>query len=229
MSDENKETITPKVKSTLLDFGLPEVTEQTGDYLDESPPEAESIEDQTQPEPESESTVQTGESLRGAPDDKGGLYDPSIHKFPAEKTPAGRWKKKPKSQIERGTSTKSGANFSLSAARYAELYGNMHIPLLGNDAGISSRDDLKPLSDSIKSYLETAGYSEIDPKWSVLLSAVNYSMDVIKRPTVSERFAELVAPLVGIFKNTFYKLIGKQPKPKPKPKDQPKNEENDSA
>ena len=206
-------TIVPKVKKSLLQFDLPPVTEQSTGYIDDDP--IDNVSPDSGHETESiESPIgdsENAEKMRGALDDKGHAYDPAIHTYPPEKTgKLGKWKRKPKGQQGESGEVKSEAAYQLAAQRYAELYGNTHVTIWGHEAGIETPEHLKPLCDSIKSYLEAEGYSEINPKLAIGLSAFNYTMSILQRPTVWEQLTKQMTPVVKWVKST----LGIKTKPK---------------
>lgn len=196
-TDENP---TREVKSNLLAFELPDVTETAGDFQD--------VEETTTQDDTSNRDSQPGpEDYRGTPDKKGNPYDPAIHAYPPDMTgKLGKWKRKPKAEREQKPQ-EPNAQFRQAAQNWAVLYANMHRPIFKEHAEID-KDALMVLTDSLENYFMSEGIKEMNPKAGVLVGMMNYTGVIVDRPPNKEK----VLNWAGKLKNTILSLLGKKPK-----------------
>lgn len=188
-----------ETKKTLLSFELPEVSEQTSDFID-------SDEEQAQPENETVFTQveeqEETDQFRGLMDEKGNAFDPTIHKTPPEKTPTGRWKRLSKTQKQQTTQKESNAVYAKAAQNAAVSYANLHVSLFGKE-GYIEKDALPMLSDALEAYFIENGVEEFDPKWQVLIAAGNYSTIVCTREKNADKLKAWFNPLFKKVKSLF--------------------------
>ncbi len=194
---------------SLITFDTPDVSEVASDFIDASEnDDDDNILEPKRLEPDSV------EDFRGRLDDKGGQFDPAIHDFPARKTPTGKWSKrsknKPLPEVPDGQDELLTNNaYRAEAEKAGMLYGNLHRVPFGTDGDIKL-DELKPLIDDIERYMQQNGHTAIDPKYSVLLSASIYSMQVCQRDNNIDKVRKFFTPVTRFFK----KLIGIKEKQK---------------
>lgn len=188
-----------ETKKSLLSFELPEVSEQTNDFIDSDEENAQVDETPHIPLGESQGEsiqVDPAEQHRGALDNKGNPYDPAIHAYPPEMTgKLQKWKRKPKAQREQQTKVDSNAMFRKQAQNFAYLYANAHVTLFGQ-SGEMDKEALMPLVDSLETYFQEEGLKELSPKAQVLLSGVNYSTVICTREKNAEKLKRWFNPLV---------------------------------
>lgn len=178
----------------LLKMDLPPVTEKVDDFND-------SAETEQTGESEQSPDISADEvnAARGTLDDKGGAFDPAIHIFPPEKTPGGKWKKKPKAKMPRSDAGAAhaqntpNASFRREAEAVATNYALLHQLAFGEEAGIKSMSDILPMASAWEAYFAKHGVKEMPPSVAIFITHAAYSMGIVKRPGVAEKFASMLA------------------------------------
>lgn len=184
--------------ATLLQFELPPVTEAQTDFIGDDVAQV-TGNDNTSP------TDNQAELIRGQLDDAGQPYDPTLHDYPARKSPGkGKWIKRPKNKplptrndaTGKNEPIKTNAAYRQEAQKLAILYANLHrIPF--KEAGeLKSETDLMPLITDLERYFLENGHRSISPGWSVLISASMYSLTICQRPTNAEKLSAWFTPLL---------------------------------
>lgn len=197
-NSENEGTV-PGAVEDFLSMELPPETETTL-YLDSDLEESSGFE-ATESDAHSEYNA---ESVRGLKDDKGVGFDPTLHIYPPEKTPSGRWKKIPKSKREKmvkedGAEVEPNEAIRLNAQKAAQLYALAHTIPFGQNGLPETSADLNILTDSFERYLVETGNVDIPPHLDALLSMGIYTQGIATRPTnmkrISNWFARVKAKL----------------------------------
>lgn len=173
---------------------LPPVTEQSNDYIDEvAELEATAESDPANNDLSGDDSATGPESARGTLDKKGGAFDPAIHRYPPELTPGGKWRKRPKSEIDSGpTNEKTGEKIEgnhrtrLEAQKVAGLYSALHITVFGQD-GLATPEQQGMLVDGFENYFHHNGTVEIPPGLDLALICGTYSTQIAARPKNSEK------------------------------------------
>lgn len=184
----------------LLKMDLPPVTEKVDDFNDSAETEQTGESEQT-PEVNADEV----NAARGTLDDKGGAFDPALHVYPPEKTPGGKWKKKPKAKMPRSDAGAAQAQqtpnstYRREAEALATNYALVHQLAFGEEAGIKSMADLLPMVSAWEAYFAKKGVREIPPEVAVFITHSAYSMGIVKRPGVAEKFASMMAPIKKFF------------------------------
>lgn len=152
------------------------------------------------------------EKARGLLDDKEKPYDPAMHVFPPEKTPSGIWKKLPKSQREKKDPetgktvlpTKTNLSCRRDAEKSARFYDTIHCVVFGAEAKATS-EQVGALTDSFERFYQENGAIEIPPHVELALTCLDHTTEIIKRPSVTEKFKLLMVKTYFTFNGFFGK------------------------
>lgn len=200
----------------FFEMVLPEVTEQKDDYIEDDAPQSEDEEvrpegdDNREDIPENDDK-HAAEKVRGTLDKKGAAFDPALHKFPPEQTPAGKWRRIPKSEREKMTSApddekvESNASNRLEAQKMVQLYATLHAPLWGVENVTPSQPHYLSLVDAVETYFNENGSIELPSSLSLILSAGSYTSEIATRKSNMERSKALLKKMINPFKKLFAK------------------------
>lgn len=189
--------------SQLFGQELPPVSEQSSDYID-TPEESE---DPAEIPGDDADHDQTGpESARGTLDKKGGAFDPAIHRYPPELTPGGKWKKRPRKELEEGAKDKNTGEkiegnhrTRLEAQKVASLYAATHVAIFGQD-GFATPEQQAMLVDGFENYFHHNGAVEIPPGLDLALVCGTYSTQIATRKNNWEKCKKFFGGLKDWYK-----------------------------
>ena len=166
-----------------IQFTLPSVTEKSDDYI--RPKNDIEIQDQTvqDPVPENDAESHDPNTFAGRLDDKGRPFDPNIHVSPAEKTPTGRWRKKPREKIAK---KELDTDIRAEAQKIAFLYAGLHVMIFGEDGAIDE-SGVVSLTNSYERLMAEKGIIQTPPILDVILASAIYTSSIIMRPNNAKK------------------------------------------
>lgn len=177
---------------------LPPVSKTVDDYQDNPEPEPEKV-----PDEEGAAKVEPDDA-RGTLDKKGNPFDPALHRYPPEMTPTGRWKKRPKKELDNEKENGEpgiDANYKtrLEAQKMAAVYSGMHIAVFGQD-GTATPEMQGFLVDGFENFFHHNGAVEIPPGIDLLLVCGTYTGQIVSRPSNWEKCKKFCGGLVKRWK-----------------------------
>lgn len=212
--DHETSTTQSEGNSDFFDMELPPVSEKSDDYISDEPEPQDAEEgiteygEESTPEGEKLGDTPNGaEALRGTLDDKNGAYDPALHIFPPEKTPAGKWRRIPKKQREKmeqeNTAPEPNASTRLEAQKMAGIYAMAHTLVWGIEDTKPDDQHFLMLVDSIEQHFNENGAVEIPSGINVLLSAGMYTKEIADREKNISKTKKMFNSVFNFLKSPF--------------------------
>lgn len=197
-----------------IKFSLPAVTEIGEDFIRAETDEEDSeLTDSEIPEelnPETDLENHDPNSFAGRLDDKGRPFDPNIHISPAEKTPTGRWRKKPKDRINKKETV---SDIRAEAQKLAFLYAGLHVVIFGEDGSIDETGVVS-LTNSYERLMAEKGIINTPPVFDVILASIIYTSSIVMRPKNAQKAKGFFAKIWLKIRHYFKKS---KPRTKPEP------------
>lgn len=181
------------------DYELPDITDESSDFIDDSPDEAESTIDNDYEEKNSDNDrPNTGEQYRGINSRAGEMFDPSKHAVPPVETKTGKWRKKRRKNNDEEII--ENESYVREAQKLATIYAESHKIVYGEGAAVS-QSELSPLVDSIQGYMMENGLADVPPWVAVLLTGAAYTSNVASRKVNEEKTHKLKELILEKFKS----------------------------
>lgn len=185
-------------------FSLPKVTKKSDDFI-----RAETAVDIQSPDGDE---YHEANSFAGRLDDTGKSFDPLIHSSPPEKTPTGRWKKKPKAKLAKKEQIN---DIRAEAQKVAFIYAGLHVLVFG-ESGAIDEDGVVSLTNSYERYMAEKGIVSMPPAIDVALASVIYTAGVVSRPENKPKAKAFLSSAWASIKDQLKKLKTMLTKRKPK-------------